>query len=47
MWPRGFGSADEVVRKAPTAARVLAEMVAWVREHYPNGESGIVYCLTR
>ncbi len=37
----------EVAHKPAVAADAVAAMVAWVQAHYPDGESGIVYCLTR
>lgn len=38
----------QVQWKAGSAEEVIDDMVAWVLEHFPNGdESGIVYCLTR
>ncbi|KAG2445794.1 hypothetical protein HXX76_000398 [Chlamydomonas incerta] len=37
----------EVRPKPAAAADVTTAIVAWIREHYPRGESGIVYCLTR
>jgi hypothetical protein len=37
-----------VLRPKPAAAAEAAEDICeWIRTHYPNGESGIVYCLTR
>ena len=29
------------------AQEVVNDMTAWIAEHFPGGESGIVYCLTR
>ncbi|KXZ55835.1 hypothetical protein GPECTOR_2g1386 [Gonium pectorale] len=37
----------EVRPKPAAAADATAAIVAWVQQHYPAGESGIVYCLTR
>ncbi|GLC73616.1 hypothetical protein PLESTF_001400400 [Pleodorina starrii] len=37
----------EVLPKPAAAAEATAAIVEWIREHYPRGESGIVYCLTR
>ncbi|KAG2491389.1 hypothetical protein HYH03_010180 [Edaphochlamys debaryana] len=37
----------EVRTKPGSPAEASAAIVAWIREHYPRGDSGIVYCLTR
>ncbi|GLI58828.1 hypothetical protein VaNZ11_000592 [Volvox africanus] len=37
----------EVLPKPAGASDAIAAIVAWIRKHYPRGESGIVYCLTR
>ncbi|GIL70438.1 hypothetical protein Vretimale_3595 [Volvox reticuliferus] len=37
----------EVLPKPAGASDATAAIVAWIRKHYPRGESGIVYCLTR
>lgn len=39
--------ATQVRPKPPTAAEAVADMAAWVRGNFPDGESGIVYVLTR
>lgn len=37
----------QVHAKPKTAADQIQYMVDWITANYPNGESGIVYCLTR
>ena len=33
--------------KRAAAAEVLGDIVGFIRENYPDGEAGIVYCFSR
>ena len=37
----------QVLPKPVGSEDAASSLVAWVRLHFPNGDSGIVYCLTR
>ena len=37
----------EMARKPPSAEEQTKVLMEWIRTHYGNGESGIVYCLTQ
>jgi ATP-dependent DNA helicase Q1 len=37
----------EVKPKPATATELLNDIASWIKGNFPNGESGIVYCLTR
>lgn len=37
----------QVLPKPAGSEDAASSLVAWVRQHFPNGDSGIVYCLTR
>lgn len=45
--PAAPGPCPQVRPKPASASDATSAIVSWIKGHYPRGESGIVYCLTR